>query len=67
MVKGFKEYIFKYLGGVRLGNYDNITLIASLGDVPLKGQGGKDSRGVGLHVDKKPLEYTESLDKRSRT
>ena len=26
MVKGFKEYIFKYLGGVRLGNpSDNIT------------------------------------------
>ena len=34
MVKGFKEYIFKYLGGFRLGNYDNITPIASLGDVP---------------------------------
>ena len=24
MVKSFKEYI-KYLGGFRLGNYDNIT------------------------------------------
>ena len=55
MVKGFKEYIFKYLGGVRLGNpSDNITPIASLGDTPPKGQGGKDSRGVGLHADKNP-------------
>ena len=50
MVKGFKEYIKSYLGGFRLGNYDNITPIASLGDVPPKGQGGKDSRGVGLHA-----------------
>ena len=54
MVKGFKEYIKSYLGGFRLGNYDNITPIASLGDVPPKGQGGKDSRGVGLHADKNP-------------
>ena len=55
MVKGFKEYIFKYIGGVRLGNpSDNITPIASLGDTPPKGQGGKDSRGVGLHADKNP-------------
>ena len=55
MVKGFKEYIFKYLGGVRLGNpSDNVTPIASLGDLPPKGQGGKDSRGVGLHADKNP-------------
>ena len=54
MVKGFKEYIKSYLGGFRLGNYDNITPIASLGDVPPKGQGGKDSRGVGLHANKNP-------------
>ena len=54
MPKSFKEYIKSYLGGVRLGNYDNITPIASLGDVPPKGQGGKDSRGVGLHADKNP-------------
>ena len=47
MPKSFKEYIKSYLGGFRLGNYDNITPIASLGDVPPKGQGGKDSRGVG--------------------
>ena len=53
MVKSFKEYIFKYIGGVRLGNpSDNITPIASLGDTPPKGQGGKDSRGVGLHANK---------------
>ena len=55
MVKSFKEYIFKYIGGVRLGNpSDNITPIASLGDTPPKGQGGKDSRGVGLHANKNP-------------
>jgi len=54
MPKSFKEYIGRYLGGVRLGNYDNITPIASLGDVPPKGQGGKDSRGVGLHANKNP-------------
>ena len=49
MLKTFKEYM-NYIGGYRLGNYDNITPIASLGDVPPKGQGGKDSRGVGLHA-----------------
>ena len=55
MPKSFKEYIKSYLGGVRLGNpSDNITPIASLGDTPPKGQGGKDSRGVGLHADKNP-------------
>ena len=45
-----------YVGGVRLGNpSDNITPIASLGDVPPKDQSGKDSRGVGLHDnDKNP-------------
>ena len=50
MLKTLKEYL-SYIGGVRLGNpSDNITPIASLGDVPPKGQGGKDSRGVGLHA-----------------
>ena len=29
MPKSFKEYIKSYLGGYRLGNYDNITPIAS--------------------------------------
>ena len=54
MVKKFLEYL-NYVGGVRLGNpSDNITPIASLGDVPPKGQGGKDSRGVGLHANKNP-------------
>jgi len=54
MVKKFLEYL-SYVGGVRLGNpSDNITPIASLGDVPPKGQGGKDSRGVGLHANKNP-------------
>ena len=54
MPKSFKEYR-NYIGGYRLGNYDNITPIASLGDVPPKGQGGKDSRGVGLHADTKRI------------
>jgi len=54
MPKTFKEYR-NYIGGVRLGNpSDNITPIASLGDVPPKGQGGKDSRGVGLYANKNP-------------
>ena len=49
-MKTFKEYL-NYVGGVRLGNpSDNITPITSLGDVPPKGQGGKDSRAVGLHA-----------------
>jgi len=46
MPKTFKEY----LGGFRLGYYDNIEPMASLGDIPPKGQAGKDSRGVGLHA-----------------
>ena len=46
MPKTFKEY----LGGFRLGYYDNIEPMASLGDTPPKGQAGKDSRGVGLHA-----------------
>ena len=45
-MKTFKEYI----GGVRLGNYDNITPMASLGDVAPKGQSAKDQRGVGLQA-----------------
>ena len=50
MPKTFLEYM-GYVGGVRLGNpSDNVTPIASLGDTPPKGQGGKDSRGVGLHA-----------------
>ena len=50
MPKTFREYM-GYVGGVRLGNpSDNVTPIASLGDTPPKGQGGKDSRGVGLHA-----------------
>ena len=44
MVKTLKEY----MGGYRIGYVDNITPMASLGDIPPKGQGGKDSRGVGL-------------------
>ena len=48
-MKSFKEYM-DYIGGFRLGNYDNITPIASLGDTPPKGMAGKDSRGVGLQA-----------------
>ena len=47
MVKTFKEYMTG-LGGFRLGNLDSFRPIASLGDRPPKGQGNRDSRGVGL-------------------
>lgn len=46
MVKSLKEY----MGGHRIGYVDNITPMASLGDTPPKGQGSKDSRGVGLNA-----------------
>lgn len=49
MLKTLKEYI-SYIGGFRSGSYDNLQPMASLGDRPPKGQGGKDSRGVGLHA-----------------
>ena len=47
MLKTFKEYL-SYLGGYRIGNLDAFRPIASLGDRPPKGQGNRDSRGVGL-------------------
>ena len=47
MAKTFKEYMAG-LGGFRLGNLDSFRPIASLGDRPPKGQGNRDSRGVGL-------------------
>ena len=54
MLKSLKEYI-SYLGGFRIGNLDSFQPIASLGDLPPKGQGGRDSRGVGLNAsDKNP-------------
>ena len=40
--------------GFAIGGADQAHPIASLGDVPPKGQGGKDSRGVGLHANKNP-------------
>ena len=49
MLKTLKEYI-SYIGRFRSGSYDNLQPMASLGDRPPKGQGGKDSRGVGLHA-----------------
>ena len=49
MVKTFKEYVSGLsLSGYRLGNLDSFRPIASLGDRPPKGQGNRDSRGVGL-------------------
>jgi len=48
MLKTFKEYM-SYIGGFRIGNLDSFQPMASLGDVPPKGQGGRDSRGVGLN------------------
>ena len=48
MAKTFKEYM-SYLGGFRIGNLDSFQPMASLGDIPPKGQGGRDSRGVGLN------------------
>ena len=48
MARTFKEYL-NYLGGYRIGNLDSFQPMASLGDIPPKGQGGRDSRGVGLN------------------
>ena len=48
MARTFKEYM-NYLGGFRIGNLDSFQPMASLGDIPPKGQGGRDSRGVGLN------------------
>ena len=48
MAKTFREYL-NYLGGYRIGNLDSFQPMASLGDIPPKGQGGRDSRGVGLN------------------
>lgn len=51
MPKTFLEY----LGGFRIGNLDAFQPIASLGDLPPKGQGGRDSRALGLNAsDKNP-------------
>jgi len=47
-MKNFKEY----LGGIRLGNLDSMQPMADLDDRPPKGQGGRDSRGVGLNANK---------------
>jgi len=50
MLKTLKEY----LGGFRIGNLDSMSPMASLGDLPPKGAGDKDSRGVGLNANKNP-------------
>ena len=49
-MKTLKEYI----SGFSIGPTSHLAPMASLGDTPPKGQGGKDSRGVGLHADKNP-------------
>ena len=54
MARTFKEYI-SYLGGYRIGNLDSFQPMPSLGDTPPKGQGGRDSRGVGLNSGSKGL------------
>ena len=46
-MKTFKEYRAG-LGGHRIGYIDNIKPMASLGDVPPKGQAGRDSKFMGL-------------------
>ena len=48
MTKSFKEYSNMAIGGHRIGYVDNIKPMASLGDTPPKGQGGRDSRAMGL-------------------
>ena len=50
-MKTFKEY---FGGSIRVGGADSVVPMADLGDGPPKGQGGKDSRGVGLHANKNP-------------
>jgi len=64
-IKTLKEYL-SYMGGFRLGYVDNITPIASLGDVPPKGQAGKDSRGVGLHASRQSPFKKKILTKLSK-
>ena len=54
MVRTFKEYM-SYLGGFRIGNLDSFQPMPSLGDTPPKGQGGRDSRGVGLNSGSRDL------------
>jgi len=54
MAKTFKEYM-SYIGGFRIGNLDSFQAMPSLGDTPPKGQGGRDSRGVGLNSGSRDL------------
>ena len=53
MAKSFKEYLG--LSTIRVGGLDSMQPMASLGDTPPKGQGGRDSRAMGLTAnDKNP-------------
>jgi len=53
MPKSFKEYLG--LPTIRIGGLDSFHPIASLGDLPPKDQGSRDSRAVGLTAsDKNP-------------
>ena len=54
MAKTFKEYM-SYIGGFRIGDLDSFQPMPSLGDTPPKGQGGRDSRGVGLNSGSRDL------------
>tara|TARA_B100001063_G_C16765482_1_gene558362 strand:- start:989 stop:1564 length:576 start_codon:yes stop_codon:yes gene_type:complete len=62
-MKNFKEY----LGGIRLGNLDSMQPMADLGDRPPKGQGGRDSRGVGLNANADKTLYMKLLRKAMST
>jgi len=50
MAKSLKEYLG--LSTIRVGGLDSIHPIASLGDLPPKDQGSRDSRAVGLQASK---------------
>ena len=50
MAKSLKEYLG--LSTIRAGGLDSIHPIASLGDLPPKDQGSRDSRAVGLQASK---------------
>jgi flagellar capping protein FliD len=70
-MKNFKEY----LGGFRLGSFDNVEPMADLGDLPPKGMAGKDSRGVGLNAvyssqaagTIKPMLTAKKIQKKNKT
>ena len=60
MAKSFKEYLG--LPTVRVGGLDSMQPMASLGDTPPKGQGGRDTRAVGLTASKKLKVKTPAIN-----